>query len=78
MAIMKEVLDELFKDYKRPDDITSPESLLKQMTKAPMERALDAEMTDHLCYEKHMMLFSPKLRNMLIVQKSDLRCPIAT
>lgn len=53
MAISKEVLDELLKDYKGPDDITGPDGLLKQLTKALVERAMEAEMTDHLGYEKH-------------------------
>ena len=53
MAISKEVLDELLKDYKGPDDITGPEGLLKQLTKALVERAMDAEMTTHLGYEKN-------------------------
>lgn len=53
MAITKEVLDELLKDYKGPDDITGPEGLLKQLTKALVERAMEAEMTEHLGYSKH-------------------------
>lgn len=53
MAISKEVLDELLKDYKGPEDITGPEGLLKQLTKALIERAMDAEMTDQLGYEKN-------------------------
>ena len=53
MAISKEVLDELLKDYKGPDDITGPEGLLKQLTKALIERAMEAEMTEELGYEKH-------------------------
>lgn len=52
MAISKEVLDELLKDYKGPDDLTGPGGLLKQLTKALVERAMDAEMTTHLGYEK--------------------------
>jgi len=52
MAISKEVLDELLKDYKGPEDITGPDGLLKQLTKALVERAMDAEMTMHLGYEK--------------------------
>ncbi len=53
MAISKEVLDELLKDYKGPDDLTGPDGLLKQLTKALVERAMDAEMTTHLGYEKN-------------------------
>lgn len=52
MAISKEVLDELLKDYKGPDDLTGPDGLLKQLTKALVERAMQAEMTEHLGYEK--------------------------
>ncbi len=52
MAISKEVLDELLKDYTGPEDITGPDGLLKQLTKALIERAMDAEMTMHLGYEK--------------------------
>jgi putative transposase len=51
MAISKEVLDELMKEYKGPDDITGPDGLIKQLTKALVERAMQAEMTEHLGYE---------------------------
>jgi hypothetical protein len=53
MAIRKEVLDELLKDYRGPDDLTGEEGLLKQLTKALVERAMGAELTEHLGYEKH-------------------------
>jgi len=53
MAIRKEILDELLKDYKSPEDLLGPGGLLKQLTGALVERAMDAEMTDHLGYEKH-------------------------
>jgi len=53
MAISKEILDELLKDYKGPDDITGPEGLLKQLTKALVERAMQAEMTEQLGYDKN-------------------------
>jgi len=52
MAISKEILDELLKDYKGPDDITGPDGLLKQLTKAVIERAMQAELTEHLGFEK--------------------------
>jgi hypothetical protein len=38
MAISKETLEELLKDYKGPDDITGSDGLLKQLTKAVIER----------------------------------------
>jgi putative transposase len=53
MEIRKEVLDELIKDYKTPEDLIGQSGLLKQLTKALMERALDAELAHHLGYEKH-------------------------
>jgi putative transposase len=53
MAITKEVLDELLKDYRGPDDLTGEEGLLKQLTKALVEQAMGAELTQHLGYEKH-------------------------
>jgi len=53
MKIRKELLDELIKDYKKPEDLIGETGLLKQLTKALMERALGAELTEHLGYEKH-------------------------
>ena len=53
MHIKKEVLDELIKDYKRPEDLIGEKGLLKQLTKALLERAMTAELSYHLGYEKH-------------------------
>jgi putative transposase len=53
MTIPKEFLDELMVGYKKPEDLTGPDGILRQLTKAVMERALSAEMTEHLGYEKH-------------------------
>jgi putative transposase len=53
MEIKKEVLDELIKDYKKPEDLIGETGLLKQLTKALLERAMGAELTEHLGYEKH-------------------------
>ncbi len=50
--IPKELLDELLKNYSKPEDLTGPDGLLKQLTAALVERAIEAEMTDHLGYEK--------------------------
>jgi len=47
------LIDELLKDYKKPEDITGDTGILKQLTKAILERALEAEMTEELGYEKH-------------------------
>jgi putative transposase len=54
MAIDVRVIDELLAEHgHRPEDIGGENGLLKQLTKAILERALDAEMTNHLGYEKH-------------------------
>jgi putative transposase len=53
MAIDKEVLDKLLTNYQRPEDIVGENGLLKQLTKALVERAMEAELTTHLGYEKH-------------------------
>jgi putative transposase len=52
MPITPELLDELLKDYKSPDDMFGDDGLLQQLTKAVVERALQGEMTHHLGYEK--------------------------
>src|SRR6266511_4335790 len=59
MAITKEILDELLKDYQKPEDLLGQSGLLQQLSKALIERVLDGEMTHHLGYEKH----SPEGKN---------------
>ena len=54
MTIPKEVLDALMKDYKNPEDLIGETGLLKQLTKQLLERAMQAEMTEHLGYEKNI------------------------
>ena len=51
--INQNLLDELLKDYQKPEDILGENGLLKQLTKAVLERALQAELTHHLGYDKH-------------------------
>lgn len=53
MAITKEILKELMKGYKGPEDLKGENGLLKQLTKALIEEAMSAELTEHLGYEKH-------------------------
>jgi len=48
-----ELLDELLSDYKKPEDLIGENGLLKQLTKALVERALEAEMEHHLGYARH-------------------------
>jgi putative transposase len=53
MAIEKEIVDRLLANYEKPEDLTGENGVLRQLTKALMERALEAEMATHLGYEKH-------------------------
>jgi len=46
-------IDNLLKTYKTPEEILGENGLLKQLTKAVLQRALQAEMTHHLGHEKH-------------------------
>lgn len=47
------LIDTLLKGYKNPEDIVGKNGLLKQLTKALLERAMSAELTEHVGYEKH-------------------------
>lgn len=48
MTFRHELLDELLKDYKTPEDLLGQDGLLKQLSAALIERCLDAEMEHHL------------------------------
>jgi len=48
-----ELIDQLLVAYEKPEDLTGETGILKQLTARLVERALEAEMTDHLGYEKH-------------------------
>ena len=45
MAIRQELLEELLKDYKSPEDLLGQGGLLKELTKALVEKALEGELT---------------------------------
>lgn len=51
--INSDLIDDLLKDYEKPEDITGDNGILKQLTKAILERALESELTHELGYEKH-------------------------
>jgi putative transposase len=54
MGFDPKLIDELLaKHGHRPEDIGGANGLLKQLTKALLERVMQAELTDHLGYEKH-------------------------
>ena len=46
--IKPKVIDELLKGYQEPEDLIGENGLLKQLRKAVLERALNAELTHHL------------------------------
>lgn len=50
--IRDEVLAELLAGYEKPDDLLGEGGILEQLTKALVERALGAELSHHLGYEK--------------------------
>src|SRR5258708_4506946 len=52
-SIDNELIDNLLKDYKKPEDLIGDNGLLKQLTKQLLERAMAAELTEHVGYEKH-------------------------
>src|SRR6201993_955685 len=51
-TINPELLDQLLANYEKPEDLTGDNGLFKQLKKALIERALGAELTEHLGYEK--------------------------
>lgn len=59
-AISRELLDQLIADYQKPEDLRGwpraigEDGLLKQLTKALVERALDAGLTAHLGHKRHI------------------------
>src|SRR5258708_1548389 len=52
------LIEELMKDYQRPEDLLGPGGIMEQLTKRLYERVLGAEMTHYLGYEKGQ---APKL-----------------
>jgi putative transposase len=53
MAITDEVLNELLKEYQKPEDLLGKNGLLKELQKRLLEKAMGAELTVHLGYGKH-------------------------
>ena len=52
-VLPNDLIDELLAGYQKPEDLIGENGLLKQLTKALVERALQAEMTEHLGHDKH-------------------------
>jgi len=51
-AIRDEVIDELLQGYTSPADLLGDDGLFKELKKRLLERALGAELSEHLAYEK--------------------------
>ena len=51
--VPQELLAQLLADYKKPEDLIGENGLLKQLTKLLVEKALDAELTEHLGHERN-------------------------
>ena len=53
MTVSNELIDQLLAGYKKPEDLIGENGLLKQLTKRLVERALEAEVTEHLGHTKN-------------------------
>ena len=48
MTISKEIVKELLKDYKNPEDLIGKNGIFGQLKKALLESVMDGELTYHL------------------------------
>ena len=58
-AIPDELVAQLLGNYQKPEDLIGENGLLKQLTKLLVEKALDAEMAQHLGHDKHESVANP-------------------
>jgi putative transposase len=59
MTVSNELIDSLLADYKKPEDLIGEHGLLKHLTKKLVERALEAEMAEHLGHGRHQPIANP-------------------
>jgi len=59
MTVSNELLDSLLADYKKPEDLIGEHGILKQLTKRLVERALEAEMAEHLGHSRNEPVANP-------------------
>ena len=57
--VPEELLSGLLANYKKPKDLIGENGLLKQLTKLLVEKALEAEMAQHLGHDKHESVINP-------------------
>jgi len=53
MAIRDELIEELLKEYKNPQDLVGKDGIIKELTKRLVEKAMEGELTHQLGYSKH-------------------------
>ena len=53
MTVSNELIDSLLADYKKPEDLIGEHGLLKRLTRKLVERALEAEMAEHLGHARN-------------------------
>jgi putative transposase len=58
-ALPADLIDSLLSNYKKPEDLIGEHGLLKQLTKALVERALHAKMAEHLGHGKNGAVTNP-------------------
>ena len=58
-SLPTDLIDSLLADYKKPEDLIGEHGLLKQLIKALVERALQAEIAEHLGHDKYEMVTNP-------------------
>ena len=51
--VTEELLESLLSNYQKPEDLLGDSGLLKQLTKRLIEKALEAEMAEHLGHDRH-------------------------
>jgi len=54
-----DLIDALLSGYQKPEGLMGENGLLKQLTKAVVERALEAEMAEHLGHSKYESVINP-------------------
>jgi len=59
MAIRDELIEELLKEYKNPQDLVGKDGIIKELTSRLIEKAMEGELTHQLGYSKH----SPQGKN---------------
>jgi len=57
-ALPTELMDGLLAGYQKPEDLIGEQGLLKQLTKALVERVLEAEMSQHLGHARNEAVYN--------------------